>query len=134
MKKRNRVVISASLILLGLAIAFAAYWILGRNKLEIQIQSTKRSSDERWTAVVQMEVHSAPAFVNDAVYAVRLKGPEQKDHLGDLVMNTPVNYPDPAPTIEWNDGTLIVTLANRQKPQYLATSPIDGVNVTIQQK
>ena len=34
-----------------------------------------------------MEVHSAPAFTSDAVYAVRLVGPSQKDRRGDLVTN-----------------------------------------------
>jgi hypothetical protein len=134
MKKRDKIVVLASVVLVGLAMTFAAYWLWGRNKLEIQIQSTRRSSDDKWTAVVQMEVHSAPAFVNDAVYAVRLKGPAQKDRLGDLVMNTPVNYPDPAPTIDWSGGKLVVTLADHEKYQYLATTPIDGITVTLQQK
>ncbi len=86
-----------------------------------------------WTAVVQMEVYSAPAFVDSAVYAVRLKGPAQKDHQGDLVMNVPVNYPDPEPFIDWSDGKLVVTLANHEKYQYLA-NPVSGVAIEVKQK
>ena len=80
-----------------------------------------------------MEVYSAAAFVDEAVYAVRLKGPAQKDRLGDLVMNMPVSYPDPAPSINWSDGKLVVTLTNNEKYQYLA-NPVDGVPIVVQQK
>ena len=79
------------------------------------MRETKKSPDGRWTAVVQMEVASAPAFVDDAVYAVRLKGVAQKDTQGDLVMNVPVNYPDPEPSIAWSSGKLVVTLADHEK-------------------
>lgn len=48
-------------------------------------------------------------------------------------MNVPVNYPDPAPSIEWRDGKLEVTLADHQKYQYFAT-PVDGVAVAAQQR
>jgi hypothetical protein len=73
------------------------------------------------------------AFVDDAVYAVRLKGAEQKDRQGDLVMNVPVNYPDPEPSIDWSDGKLVVTLANHVKYQYLA-NPVNGIPIDVQQK
>lgn len=133
MKKRTKVILISSLAMLGLMVAVSAYWFWGRNKLEIQVQATKKSPDGKWTAVVQMEVYSAAAFVDDAVYAVRLKGPVQKDRLGDLVMNMPVNYPDPAPSIDWSDGKLVVILANHEKYQYLA-NPVDGVPIVVQQK
>jgi hypothetical protein len=133
MKKRTKVILILSLVLLGLMVAVSAYWFWGRNKLEIQVQATKKSPDGKWTAVVQMEVYSAAAFVDEAVYAVRLKGPVQKDRLGDLVMNMPVNYPDPAPSIDWSDGKLVVILANHEKYQYLA-NPVDGVPIVVQQK
>ena len=119
--------------MLGLIVVVAAYLFWGRNKLEIQVQATKKSPDGKWTAVVQMEVYSAAAFVDDAVYAVRLKGPAQKDRLGDLVMNVPVNYPDPPPSIDWSDGKLVVTLANHEKYQCLA-NPVSGVSIAVQQK
>jgi len=80
-----------------------------------------------------MEVYSAAAFVDEAVYAVRLKGPAQKDRQGDLVMNLPVNYPDPAPSIDWSNGKLVVTLAANEKYQYLA-NPVGGVPIDVQQK
>ena len=133
MKKRTKVILISSLAMLCLMVAISAYWFWGRNKLEIQVQATKKSPDGKWTAVVQMEVYSAAAFVDEAVYAVRLKGPVQKDRLGDLVMNMPVNYPDPAPSIDWSDGKLVVILANHEKYQYLA-NPVDGVPIVVQQK
>lgn len=133
MKKKIKVILISVLVLFVLMVAFGAYLIWGRNKLEIQVQSTKKSPDGQWTAVVQMEVYSASAFVDEAVYAVRLKGPAQKDHLGDLVMNMPVNYPDPAPSIDWSSGRLVVMLADHEKTQYLATS-VDGVAIAVQQK
>ncbi len=133
MKKRTKVILISSLAMLGLMAAVAAYLFWGRNKLEIQVQATKKSSDGKRTAVVQMEVYSAAAFVDEAVYAVRLKGPAQKDRLGDLVMNMPVSYPDPAPSINWSDGKLVVTLTNNEKYQYLA-NPVDGVPIVVQQK
>jgi hypothetical protein len=133
MKKRTKVILISSLAMLGLMVAISAYWFWGRNKLEIQVQATKKSPDGKWTAVVQMEVYSAAAFVDEAVYSVRLKGPAQKDRLGDLVMNMPVNYPDPAPSIDWSDGKLVVVLANHEKYQYLA-NPVDGVPIVVQQK
>jgi hypothetical protein len=80
-----------------------------------------------------MEIYSAPAFVDNAVYAVRLKGPTQKDRQGDLVMNVPVNYPDPEPSIDWGNGKLVVTLKNHQKYQYFA-NPVNGVAIAVQQK
>jgi hypothetical protein len=71
--------------------------------------------------------------VNDAVYAVRLKGPAQKDGQGDLVMNVPVNYPDPEPSIDWSGGKLVVTLVDHQKYQYLANQ-VSGVPIAVRQK
>jgi len=132
MNKRNKVIL-ASFALFGLMAVLAIYFVWGRNQLEIQVRETKRSPDGKWTAVVQREVYSASAFVDDAVYAVRLKGPTQKDRLGDLVMNVPVNYPDPEPSIDWRDGKLVVTLAAHEKYQYLA-NPVSGVPIAVQQK
>lgn len=132
MKKSNKVVLT-SLALLAVIAGITIYFVWGRNRLEIQVRETKDSADGRWTAVVQMEVYSASAFVDDAVYAVRLKGPAQKDSQGDLVMNVPVNDPKPAPSINWSDGTLVVTLTDNQKYQYLATS-VDGVPIAVKQK
>jgi hypothetical protein len=133
MKKKTKVVLMSSLTLLCLMVAGAGYWFWGHNKLEIQVQSTKESPDRKWTAVVQMEVYSAAAFVDEAVYAVRLKGPAQKDRQGDLVMNMPVNYPDPAPSINWTGGKLVVTIADHEKYQYLA-NPVSGVPIDVKQK
>ncbi len=130
--KKNKVILT-SLAALGLLVALTIYFVWGRNQLEIQVCETKRSPDGKWTAIVQMEVYSAPAFVDDAVYAVRLKGPEQKDRLGDLVMNIPVNYPDPEPSIDWNGGKLVVTLADHEKYQYLA-NPVGGIPIAVQWK
>lgn len=132
MKKRNKVILT-SLALLALVAGLAIYFVLPRNHLEVQVRETKRSPDGRWTAVVQMEIYNAAAVVNDAVYAVRLNGPAQKDRQGDLVMNVPVNYPKPEPSIEWNKGTLVVTLTDDQKYQYFAT-PVDGVRIEVKQQ
>jgi len=133
MKKNNNVILTSTLAMLGLMVALAFYFVWGRNQLEIQVRETKRSPDGRWTAVVQMEVYSASAFVDDAVYAVRLKGPAQKESKGDLVMNVPVNYPDPEPSIDWSDGKLVVTLTDHQKYQYFANL-VSGVPIAVQQK
>ena len=133
MRKRNKVIL-ASLALFGLMTALAIYFVWPRVRPamefasefvwprkeveEVQVLETKKSPDGMWTAVVQMEVASAPAFVDDAVYAVRLKGAAQKDRDGDLVMNVPVsNYPNPEPSIDWSNGKLVVTLANHVKYQ-----------------
>jgi hypothetical protein len=132
MKRRTQVILT-SLALLGAILAVAIYIFWPRDHLEVQVRETKRSPDGRWTAVVQMEVYSAPAFVDDAVYAVRLKGPAQKDRQGDLVMSVPVNYPDPEPSIDWSDGKLVVTLIDHRKYQYLA-NPVSGVPIAVQQK
>jgi len=127
--KKNTVILT-SLALLGLMMVFAAYHVWSRNQTEIQVCDTKRSPDGKWTAIVQMEVDSA-VFVTVAVYAVRLKGPAQKDSDGDLVMNVEVNYPDPEPSIDWNNGKLVVTLADHQKYLYFVT-PVDGVAIVVQ--
>jgi hypothetical protein len=132
MKKRNKIILW-SLAVLALAVTLAIYFVWPRNHLEVQVKETKKSPDGKWDAVVQMEVYNSAWVVNDAVYAVRLKGPEQKDRLGDLVMNVPVNYPDPEPSIDWSSGNLVVTLAEHEKPQYV-TTPVDGVTITVQQK
>jgi hypothetical protein len=129
MKKRNVILLS----LLCLIVALAVYVVRFSGHTEIEVREMKRSPDGKWTAVVQMEVYSAAAFVDDAVYAVRLKGPAQKDRQGELVMNVPVNYPDPAPSINWNDGKLVVSLAAHEKYQYLA-NPVSGIFIAVQQK
>ena|SRR5215469_2798777 len=130
MKIRNKVILT-SLVLLVLVAGLAIYLVWPRDHLEIQVRETKKSPDGRWTAVVQMEVYNTAAVVNDVVYAVRLKGPAQKDPQGDLVMNVPVNYSEPAPTIDWRDGKLVVTLADHQKYQYFVT-PVSGVAIILQ--
>lgn len=132
MKKRNKIIL-ACLALLGLAVAVAIYFVWPRNHLEVQVRETKKSPDGKWMATVQMEVYNSAWVVNDAVYAVRLKGPAQKDKEGDLVMNVPVNYPVPEPAIDWSGGKLVVTLADHQKYQYLA-NPVSGVPIDVQQK
>jgi hypothetical protein len=133
MKKRSKIILW-SLSALGLVVALAVYFVWPRNHLEVQVKETRKSPDGKWDAAVQMEVYNSAWVVNDAVYAVRLKGPAQRDRLGDLVMNVPVNYPDPEPSIDWSDGKLVVTLASNEKYQYLAPTPINGVAVTVQQK
>ncbi|QMV20109.1 hypothetical protein GOB94_16575 [Granulicella sp. 5B5] len=132
MKKRNKVILG-SVAALGLVMALAIYFLWPRNHLEVQVKETRKSPDGKWDAVVQMEVYNSAWVVNDAVYAVRLKGPAQKDRLGDLVMNVPVNYPDPEPSIGWSNGTLVVTLADHEKYQYLA-NPVSGIPIDVQQK
>jgi hypothetical protein len=132
MKKRNKVILW-SLGVLGLVVALAIYFVWPRNHLEVQVKETRKSPDGKWDAVVQMEVYNSVWVVNDAVYAVRLKGPAQRDRLGDLVMNVPVNYPDPEPSIDWSSGKLVVTLADHEKYQYLA-NPVSGVPIDVQQK
>lgn len=132
MKKKNKVILT-SLVLLGLMLALAIYFVWPRNHLEIQVRETKRSPDGKWTAVVQLEVYNAAAVVNDAVFAVRLKGPAQKDSKGDLVMNVAVNYPEPEPSVDWSNGKLVVTLQDHQKYQYFAT-PVSGVAIALQQR
>jgi hypothetical protein len=144
MKKRN-IVILISLVLFGLMTALAIYFVWpamdfainfvwpGKEVEEIQVLETKKSPDGSWTAIVQMEVYSAPAFVDVAVYAVRLKGAAQKDPQGDLVMTVEVFNPDPQPSIDWSDGKLVVTLANQVKYRNLA-NPVDGIPIAVQQE
>jgi hypothetical protein len=50
-----------------------------------------------------------------------------------LVLNVPVNYPDPAPSIDWIDGKLVVTLAKGERYQYLA-NPVSGVPIAVEEK
>lgn len=132
MTKKKKIVL-ISLVSLCLIVACVAYVVWSSAHKEIQVRDTKRSPDGKWTAVVQLEVYTAAFVVNDAVYAVRLKGPAQKDRQGDLVMNVPVNYPDPEPSIDWSGGRLVVRLADHQKYQYLA-DPVSGVPISVQQK
>src|ERR1700760_4483745 len=108
-----------SLALLAILGALAIYraW----PGVEIRVRETKRSPDGQWTAVVQMEIYETVSSLNEVVYAVRLKGPAQKERQGDLVMTLPVNSTDPEPSIDWSDGNLSVTLVNHQMYQYFAT-------------
>jgi hypothetical protein len=129
---KNKIIL-ISLALLGLMVLGAVYFVWGCNQLEIQVHDTKRSPDGKWTAVVQMEVYSAAPFVDEAVYAVRLKGPMQKDPEGNLVMNIPVNYPDPEPSIAWSSGKLIVTLTDHQMYQHLG-NPVRSVPIVLKYK
>jgi hypothetical protein len=131
MKKRNKVILASSTVFV-LMVALAIYFVWPRDHNDIEFRQARVSPDGKWIAVVQLEVYNTAWVVNDAVFAVRLKGPAQKDHQGDLVMNVPVNYPDPAPSVEWTDGKLVVTLAHHQKYQYFRT-PVDEVAVAVQQ-
>ena len=132
MKKRNKIIL-ASLTFFGLLVALAIHFVWPRDYDEIQYRQAKVSPDGKWIAVVQLEVQNTPLFVTVAVNAVRLKGPAQKDPQGDLVMNVEENYPDPAPSIDWNDGKLVVTLADHEKYLYLA-NPVSGVPIAVQWK
>jgi hypothetical protein len=114
-------------------VALTIYFVWPRDHEEVQFREAKTSPDGRWGAVVQLEVYNTAWVVNDAVYAVRLKWPAQKDRHGDLVMNVPVNYPHPEPSIDWSNGKLVVTLTDDQKYQYFATS-VSGVPIAVQQK
>jgi len=131
--KKKRSVIPITLIVAGLIVALSIYFVWRRDRPEVQIQETRGSSDGKWMAVVQLEVGGGISALDDPVYAVRLRGPAQKDRQGDLVMNVPVNYPDPAPTVAWSSGKLVVTLIDHQKYQYLA-NPVSGVPVDVKQK
>lgn len=129
---KKKIAILTSLVLVVLIISLAINSTLFRTYLEVQVYETKKSPNGRWTAVVQLEVIST-AFVSVPDWSVRLQGLEQKDRNGDLVMVVEANYPDPAPSIEWTDGKLIVFLTENQKYQYLAT-PVSGVDVIVQEK
>jgi hypothetical protein len=134
MEKRKifRILLVVLLGLVGLA-GIGLYIVWPRNHLEVQLEHSERSPDGNWVAVVQLEVFNTAWVVNDPIYAVRLKGRNQRDNAGDLVMYVPVNYPDPAPSIEWSDGKLVVILANHEKYQYLA-NPVNGIPIAVQQK
>ena len=122
------------MLLLGLGILLAIHMLRVKvsSKSEIQVPEVRTDSTGRRTAVVQLEVDSAPAFVDDAVYAVRLMGSTQKDARGDLVMNVEAGS-DPPPAVKWTDGKLVVTLFDQQKYRFFAT-PVDGTDVVIEQK
>lgn len=132
MGKENKFLL-CSFAAAGLAVALATYFVWPRNHVEVQVKDIRTSPDGKWNAVVQMEVYNSASVLNDAVYAVRLMGPEQKDRLGDLVMNVPVNYPYPEPSINWSSGKLVVTLANHEEYQYLA-NPVSGVAIDVVQR
>lgn len=127
----NKSILISLVATLCLIATLAALFVWLNARTEIQVYETRISPDGKWTAVVQMEVDSSE-FVSDAVYTVRLKGPAQKDRQGDLVMNVPVNYPVPEPSIEWSHSKLVVKLANNQKYQYFVT-PVNGIAVFVQQ-
>jgi len=132
MKRRNKIILLFS-TLFGLTVAIAICFVWPRNHLEVQVHETKRSPDGKWTAVLQIEVYNSASVVNDAVYAVRLKGPTQEDRQGDLVMNVPVNYPGPEPSIDWTDDKLVITLTGHQMYQYFA-NPVSGIYIIVQRK
>jgi hypothetical protein len=121
----------AASLFLAAAVAYGVWSIWPG--VDIKVVETKMSPDGKWTAVVQREVYESFSSVNDVVYAVRLKGPAQKDRRGDLIINVQVNTPDPPPSIEWSNGILMVTLLKGQKVQYFATS-VEGVAVTVQER
>jgi hypothetical protein len=119
-------------LLLGLfaCVGIALYFSSPRNHVEVQLREAKGSPDGKWVAVVQLENYNTAWIVNDAVYAVRLKRAMHRCGEGDLVMNVPVNYPEPEPSIEWRNSTLLVTLAKHQNYQYLATS-VNGIAIVV---
>jgi hypothetical protein len=110
--------------------ALVLYLIWPRHHLETQLYETKISPDGKWVGMVQLEVYNTAWVVNDAEYVVRLKNIGQKDSEGALVMNMQVNYPDPVPSIDWNNNQLVVTLANEQKYQYFNT-PVRGIAIVV---
>jgi hypothetical protein len=111
----------------------AIYFMWPGNHVEVQLREVKRSADGKWVAVVQLENYNVAGVVNDAVYAVRLKRATEQGGEGDLVANVPVVYPNPAPSIDWNDGTLVLTLSGQQNCQYLVTS-VDGIAIAVRRK
>lgn len=119
-----------SLGLLG-CLGLALIVLSPRTYVEVQPRDSKWSPDRRWIAVVQLEVRNTAWGVSDAVYAVRLKKAEHKNAEGELVMNVPVNYPDPEPLIGWQGGTLVVTLLPKESYQYFVNS-VDGVAVVLE--
>ena len=121
------------LLVIVALIAFGLYFVWPRNHLEVQLRQSEMSPDGNQQAVVQLEVFNTAWVVNDAVYAVRLKGRMQKNSAGDLVMYVPVNYPIPEPYVSWQNGTLVITLAQNQSYQALNES-VDGVTVVVQHR
>ena len=111
MKKRRMLLVALVIVAL---IALGLYFAWPRNHLEVQLRQSERSPDGNRLAVVQLEVFNTAWVVNDAIYAVRLKGRMQKDSAGDLVMYVPVNDPIPEPSVSWQNGTLLITLAQDQ--------------------
>ncbi len=122
------------MVLLGSGMVFAVHTsrVYSYSKSETQVRDVRVDSTGKRTAIVQLEVDSAPAFVDDAVYAVRLMGSTQKNARGDLVMNVEAGS-DPPPSVKWTDGKLVVTLFDQQKYRFFAT-PVDGTDVVIEQK
>ena len=128
--KRLKFIFLSLGLLVGVVLVLHFVW--PRNHLEIQLRDTKYSPDGQLIAVVQLEVRSAGWGVNDAVYAVRLKKAGRKNDEGDLVMNAPVNYPDPEPSIKWrSNNTLSIALAKGRNYQYFDNS-VDGVVVVLE--
>ena len=128
MKIRRFVVLSLG-ILLGLVLVL--YFVWPRNHLEIQLRDTKYSPDGQLIAVVQIEVRTAGWNVNDALYAVRLKKAGRLNDEGDLVMNVPVNYPDPEPSINWSSNNkLSIGLTEKENYQYFVNS-VDGIVIVL---
>lgn len=132
MKETLKSILGALALVIGLMVAAVFYYAWPRGGQETQVLQTQRSPDGRWTAVVQLEVSGASA-ADYAVYAVRLKGPAQKDRQGDLVMNAEVAYPVPRPFIRWSGGKLVVSLLDHEKYQYFANR-VSGVVVEVQRK
>jgi hypothetical protein len=133
MKKNTVLLIALGLVGMGAAalIIGALYFVRPKDNLEVQLGQSERSPDGKWTAVVQMEVFNTALVVNDAVYAVRLKGVNQRDSAGDLVMNVQVNYPVPQPFVAWRDGKLVIVLEKKQNYQFFQSS-VDGVAAVIE--
>jgi hypothetical protein len=135
MRKGIKGCLIASLVvlgLIGLTVALLDNYLKGGQQSEIQVHQTKPGPDGKWTAVVQLEASSNRGFVTIADDVVRLKGPAQKDPLGDLVTVVPASSA-PSPSVDWSDGKLIVTLPADEKCQYFA-NPVNGIPIDLQHK
>lgn len=133
-KAKTALLVSLALLLLLLALAVYADWPRSHGPTDIQVLQTRKSPNDKWTAVVQQEVYGGALAASDyPVYAVRLIGPMQKDRQGDAVMYAEAAYPGPRPFVSWEGDKLIVTLLDHEKYQYFM-SPVDGVFIDVQRK
>lgn len=127
--KTKTIIILGALLLLGLVVGCVTYLRWYGSEVEIRVLQAQRDPSGRWTATVQMEVHDTLSAVDYVNYSVLLKGPAQKDPVGDLVMNVPWG-PYPRPSVAWEGAKLIVTLAKQQHYDYFARH-VNGVPVEL---